>query len=74
MGRRARGRVGHPEGPPNYTSDSADPAQSVTKSRIEENFQLQKLEAEDIEAIDAIGKNPKRYNVPKVTTGNAWTR
>jgi len=45
---------------------------SVTKSRIEENFQLQKLEKEDIEAIDALGKTPKRYNVPKVANKPLW--
>jgi len=37
---------------------------SVTPSRIRDNFKEIELSQEDVQAIDAIGKNPKRYNVP----------
>jgi len=37
---------------------------SVTPSRIRDNFKEIELSPEDVQAIDAIGKNPKRYNVP----------
>ncbi|KAI7342882.1 hypothetical protein KC336_g23101, partial [Hortaea werneckii] len=31
---------------------------------IRDNFKEIELSQEDVQAIDAIGKNPKRYNVP----------
>lgn len=36
----------------------------MTPSRIRDNFKEIELSLEDVQAIDAIGKNPKRYNVP----------
>lgn len=36
----------------------------MTPSRIRDNFKEIELSQEDVQAIDAIGKNPKRYNVP----------
>lgn len=37
---------------------------SVTPSRIRDNFKEIELSKDDVDAINAIGKNPKRYNVP----------
>jgi L-glyceraldehyde reductase len=37
---------------------------SVNANRIAENFQEIELSPEEISAIDALGKEPKRMNVP----------
>lgn len=37
---------------------------SVTPSRIRENFQEVELDQEAIQALDAMGKNPRRFNIP----------
>ncbi|KAK1593788.1 aldo/keto reductase [Colletotrichum navitas] len=37
---------------------------SVTPSRIHSNFQEVKLSDDDVAAINELGKNPRRYNIP----------
>nr|XP_036579315.1 aldehyde reductase [Colletotrichum truncatum]KAF6786862.1 aldehyde reductase [Colletotrichum truncatum] len=37
---------------------------SVTPSRIQSNFQEVKISDEDVQAINEIGKEPRRYNIP----------
>lgn len=37
---------------------------SVTPSRIRENFQEVELDQEAIQALDAMGQNPRRFNIP----------
>ena len=37
---------------------------SVTPSRIRENFQEVEIDQEAIQALDAMGKNPRRFNIP----------
>lgn len=37
---------------------------SVTPSRIRENFQEVDLDQEAIQALDVMGKNPRRFNIP----------
>ncbi|GKT50859.1 D/L-glyceraldehyde reductase [Colletotrichum spaethianum] len=44
---------------------------SVTPSRIHSNFQEVKISDEDIAAINEIGKQPRRYNVP-ITYKPRW--
>lgn len=41
---------------------------SVTPARIYENFKEVELSPEDVATIDALGKEPKRFNVPLIAS------
>ncbi|KAL1853862.1 mitochondrial glycerol dehydrogenase Gld1 [Paecilomyces lecythidis] len=45
---------------------------SVTPSRIRENFKEVSLDSEDVAAIHAIGKVPRRFNIPYVANKPRW--
>ena len=41
---------------------------SVTPTRIAENFKEIELSAADIKAIESVGKEQRRYNVPYIAS------